>query len=174
MLTVTWAFGPPMDVKVPPDLSFRSRSGRRGICFLCSSHTGRFLVATLPRKSPHRPVIPRRSPSDRRGICFCSENMKDRRNRFLGTLGMTGRGTSVEFLCVFAPLLLSSCSRAPSFDILGSFFPAWLVCLAVAILLTFLARWVLLRLHIAVVLPILVYPSLTFLLAFALWLIFFR
>jgi hypothetical protein len=75
---------------------------------------------------------------------------------------------------VFAPLLLASCSRAPSFDILGSFFPAWLVCLAVSILLTFLARWVLLRLHIAVVVPILVYPSLTFLFAFALWLIFFR
>jgi YtcA family len=75
---------------------------------------------------------------------------------------------------VFVPLLLASCSRAPSFDILGSFFPAWLVCLAVSILLTFLARWLLLRLHIAVVVPILVYPSLTFLFAFALWLIFFR
>jgi hypothetical protein len=73
-----------------------------------------------------------------------------------------------------APLLLASCSRAPAFDILGSFFPAWLVCLAVAILLTFLARWVLLRLHIAVVLPILVYPSLTAMFAFTLWLIFFR
>jgi hypothetical protein len=75
---------------------------------------------------------------------------------------------------LLAPLLLASCSRAPSFDILGSFFPAWLVCLAVAILLTALARWLLLRLHIAVVLPILVYPSLTFLFAFALWLVFFR
>jgi hypothetical protein len=75
---------------------------------------------------------------------------------------------------VFAPLLLASCSRAPSFDILGSFFPAWLVCLAVAILLTALARWLLLRLHIAVVVPVLVYPSLTFLFAFALWLVFFR
>jgi hypothetical protein len=74
----------------------------------------------------------------------------------------------------FAPLLLASCSRAPSFDILGSFFPAWLVCLSVSILLTFLARWLLLHLHIAVVSPILVYPSLTFLFAFALWLIFFR
>ena len=56
---------------------------------------------------------------------------------------------------VLVPLLLASCSRAPSFDILGSFFPAWIVCLAASILLTFLARWVLLRLHIAVVVPIL-------------------
>jgi hypothetical protein len=76
------------------------------------------------------------------------------------------------FVC--APLLLASCGRAPSFDILGSFFPAWLVCLAVSIVLTALARWLLLRLHIAVVVPILVYPSLTFLFAFALWLVFFR
>ena len=76
------------------------------------------------------------------------------------------------WVCV--PWLLASCSRAPSFDILGSFFPAWLVCLAVSIVLTFLARWLLLRLHIAIVVPILVYPSLTALFAFALWLIFFR
>jgi fructose-specific phosphotransferase system IIC component len=74
---------------------------------------------------------------------------------------------------VVAPLL-ASCSRAPSFDILGSYFPAWLICLTVAILLTFLARWLLLRQKIAVVLPILVYPSLTALITFALWLVFFR
>ena len=76
------------------------------------------------------------------------------------------------FVCV--PLLLAGCSRAPSFDILGSFFPAWLVCLAVAIVLTALARRLLLRLQIAIVFPVLVYPSLTALFAFALWLVFFR
>jgi hypothetical protein len=75
---------------------------------------------------------------------------------------------------VLAPLLLASCSRAPSFDILGSFFPAWLVCLAVAILLTVFARWLLLRLHIELALPVLAYPSLAALLTFALWLVLFR
>ena len=75
---------------------------------------------------------------------------------------------------ILAPLLLPSCSRAPSFDILGSFFPAWLVCLALAILLTVLTRWLLLRLHIEVALPLLVYPSLAALLTFALWLVFFH
>jgi hypothetical protein len=73
-----------------------------------------------------------------------------------------------------ASLLLASCGRAPSFDVLGSFFPAWLVCLAAAILLTVLARWLLLRLRIALTPPILIYPSLTALFTFALWLIFFR
>lgn len=75
---------------------------------------------------------------------------------------------------VFTPLFLTSCARAPSFDILGSFFPAWLVCLTVALLLTALARWLLLRLRIVVAFPILVYPSLTALFTFALWLVFFH
>jgi hypothetical protein len=68
---------------------------------------------------------------------------------------------------------LASCSRAPSFDILGSYFPAWLICLALGVLLTFLARWLLLRLRIPLALPVLAYPSLTALFTFALWLIFF-
>ena len=33
-------------------------------------------------------------------------------------------------------LLLTGCSRSPSFDILGSFFPAWLLCLLSALLLS--------------------------------------
>jgi YtcA family len=69
--------------------------------------------------------------------------------------------------------LLAACSRAPTVDILGSFFPAWLICLVVAILLTALVRLVLIRLRLKVAFPILVYPSLAALFTFALWLIFF-
>ncbi len=71
-------------------------------------------------------------------------------------------------------LALSGCSRAPSFDILGSFFPAWLVCLALALLFTVAVRWVLMRVHVVLALPIVTYPSLTALLTFALWLAFFQ
>ena len=71
-------------------------------------------------------------------------------------------------------LVLTSCGRAPSFDILGSFFPAWLACLALGLLLTVIARWLLLRFNIVLALPILTYPSLTALFTFALWLIFFQ
>jgi hypothetical protein len=71
-------------------------------------------------------------------------------------------------------LLVSSCTRAPSFDILGSFFPAWLVCFAAAILLTVVARLVLLRLGITIALPSLTYPCLTASCTFLLWLLFFR
>ena len=70
-------------------------------------------------------------------------------------------------------LLLTSCSRAPSFDIEGSFFPAWLVCLVAGIVLTALAGWLLRRLRIPLGLQTLTYPSLTAFFTFALWLTFF-
>ena len=75
-------------------------------------------------------------------------------------------------LLLVAPLL-SSCSRAPSIEVLGSFFPAWLVCFIVAIVLTALARLALLRLRVKAALPLLVYPSLAALFTFLLWLLFF-
>jgi YtcA family len=76
-------------------------------------------------------------------------------------------------LTLLGTLLLAGCSRAPAVDILGSFFPAWLVCFMIAIVLTAIVRVVLLRLHVQLALPILVYPALTALFTFALWLIWF-
>ena len=70
-------------------------------------------------------------------------------------------------------LLSTGCTRAPSFNIVGSFFPAWLVCLIVAVLLTVITGWSLLRLDVPVAVPALTYPALTASLTFALWLIFF-
>ena len=70
-------------------------------------------------------------------------------------------------------LLLVGCGRAPAFDIIGSFFPAWLVCLAAAIALTALTGWLLRLLQIQIAAPTLTYPSMTALFTFALWLIFF-
>jgi hypothetical protein len=75
---------------------------------------------------------------------------------------------------MLAALYLTGCGRAPSFDVLGSFFPAWLACLALGLVLTAAARWLMLRLHIVIALPVLTYPSLTALLSFALWLGLFR
>ena len=78
---------------------------------------------------------------------------------------------SVLFLTV---MVCTSCSRAPSFDILGSFFPAWLLCLALALVLTVGAHLVLKRVRVVLALPIVTYPSLTASITFALWLMFFR
>jgi fructose-specific phosphotransferase system IIC component len=69
--------------------------------------------------------------------------------------------------------LFAGCARAPSFDIAGSLFPAWLACLAIGLLLTVLARWFLLRWQITIIFPMLVYPSLAALFTFLLWLVFF-
>jgi len=79
-----------------------------------------------------------------------------------------------RFGLLLAVILLTGCSRAPSFDILGSFFPAWLVCLASGLLFTVAARWMFLRVGVVLALPILAYPSLTALFTFALWLTLFR
>ena len=77
-------------------------------------------------------------------------------------------------LALMAALSIESCTRVPTFDVMGSLFPAWLVCLAAAILLTVAIRWLLMRLRIPLVFPAVGYPSLTALLTFALWLGFFR
>ena len=74
----------------------------------------------------------------------------------------------------FLPIpLLVGCSRAPSIDILGSFFPAWLVCFILAIVLTALVQFLIARFHVKVALPILMYLGLATFFTFALWLVFF-
>jgi len=80
------------------------------------------------------------------------------------------------FCAAGAVLFSTGCMRAPSFDILGSFFPIWIFCVAAGIFLTILARQVFTRLKIDSQLGpvLLIYPCLTAFFAFTLWLIFFR
>ena len=74
---------------------------------------------------------------------------------------------------VLPSLPLAGCERAPSFDVVGSSFPAWLFCLVAAVVLTVLARLMFQRFGITLAPPILIYPSLIARFGFALWLIFF-
>jgi NhaP-type Na+/H+ or K+/H+ antiporter len=71
--------------------------------------------------------------------------------------------------------LLSGCQRAPTFSILGSFFPAWLFCIIAGILLAWGAHWLFSRLQIDkhIQPAILVYPCLAAFCAFTLWLVIF-
>ncbi len=73
-------------------------------------------------------------------------------------------------------LLLTGCSIAPSVDVIGSFFPVWMVCLIVAIVLTSVLRIFLLRrqLEPAIEPVALFYPAVVLLLCCLLWLIFYR
>ena len=89
------------------------------------------------------------------------------------TAPRTGRRRRPPLVFFLIAPLLASCSRAPSVDILGSFFPAWLICFVVAIVLTAFVRLALLRLRVNVALAILLYPSLAAFLTFAFWLIFY-
>ncbi len=70
---------------------------------------------------------------------------------------------------------LAGCGRAPSFNILGSFFPAWLICMVVGIFLAAVVNWIVtaLKLDKLISWGVLVYPSLAALFAFTLWLLFF-
>jgi hypothetical protein len=71
------------------------------------------------------------------------------------------------------PLMLIGCVRAPSFDVLGSFFPAGLICFAIGVLFAVICR-ALLQSRVEIAFPVLVYPSLTAIFTFALWFALFR
>ena len=73
-------------------------------------------------------------------------------------------------------LVLTGCERAPAFNVLGSYFPAWLFCFLLGVLLTTGARFLLRRKNLGQALdpPLLMYPCLTAFFTFAVWLIFFR
>ena len=73
-------------------------------------------------------------------------------------------------------LLCAGCGRAPAIDVIGSFFPVWMVCLIISIVLASLLRLFLLRrqLEPAIEPVALFYPAVVLLLSCLLWLIFFR
>lgn len=61
-------------------------------------------------------------------------------------------------------------------DVIGSFFPAWMLCLLLGVALAFLVRYLLLRFRLeSEAGPLaLFYPCVVILLACLLWLVFFR
>jgi YtcA family len=81
-----------------------------------------------------------------------------------------------EVLLLIAAISLTGCERAPSIDVLGSFFPACLLCLILGIVLTTGTRFLLLKIHLEEALspPVAMYASLTALFTFGIWLLFFH
>jgi hypothetical protein len=79
-------------------------------------------------------------------------------------------------LLLLGVLPLAGCQQAPSFNVLGSFFPAWLLCVTLGILLAAGTRFLLLATHLEEALspPIVMYPCLAALFTFGLWLLFFH
>ena len=73
------------------------------------------------------------------------------------------------------PLLVSACSAAPSQDILGSFFPSWMLCGVIGILAAVLLRQALVFAGIDqhVVLPLLTYAAVAGAVTMLIWLVWF-
>jgi hypothetical protein len=96
--------------------------------------------------------------------------MKRKGRRFV-----TASPARIAAIVLIGVLALSGCGRAPSFNILGSFFPAWLFCIAAGILLATGAYWLFARMQLdkQIKPTILVYPCIAAFFAFTLWLIFF-
>lgn len=76
---------------------------------------------------------------------------------------------------VLCCLALTGCDHSPSQDILGSYFPAWMLCALGGILLTLVIRLVVVKSGIDAFVParLLVYSALCVALTFSLWLFWF-
>ena len=66
--------------------------------------------------------------------------------------------------------------RSPTIDILGSYFPAWMICIVSGLTLTLVSRWIILayRLEPYASPAPLIYTSLTIIYTFVTWIIFYQ
>ena len=66
--------------------------------------------------------------------------------------------------------------RSPRIDILGSYFPAWMICIVSGLTLTLISRWIIRACHLepyASPAP-LIYPCLMIIYTFVTWIIFYQ
>ncbi len=91
---------------------------------------------------------------------------------------MSGPRKHLGYLLLVVSLLVPSigCSRAPAFNVLGSYFPGWIACLFLSVIATAVVRAVLNRLRWEQQVPALplFYFSIALLIACAIWLIAFE
>ena len=73
-------------------------------------------------------------------------------------------------------LLLVGCAHSPTLDVLGSYFPAWMVCIVLGLALTVVTRQLLIgfKLNAHLRLAGLVYVCLTVLWTLVVWLVWFK
>jgi YtcA family len=83
-------------------------------------------------------------------------------------------GLGVVVLCLLA--LRISSHLSPTVDILGSYFPAWMVCILSGLALTFISQWIIqvLNLKPYVGPAPLVYSCLMIIFTFATWILFYQ
>ena len=90
---------------------------------------------------------------------------------------MRGSGIRLRARLMSAGILIGvvGCGVSPSVNVLGSFFPAWLISIVVGVILTVVVRQVLVAIDVAADVgpAALVYPCLVGLLTLATWLVVF-
>jgi YtcA family len=89
-------------------------------------------------------------------------------------LKFAGVALAVVVLCLIAVRISSH--HSPTVDILGSYFPAWMVCILSGLTLTFIAHWIVLGWNLKpYVGPApLIYSCLMIIFTFATWILFYQ
>ena len=79
-------------------------------------------------------------------------------------------------LTILPALLLAGCAHSPTLDVLGSYFPAWIVCILIGLVLTVITRQLLIgfKLNVHLRFAGLVYLCMTVLWTLAAWLLCFK
>ena len=85
-------------------------------------------------------------------------------------------GAAVALLVIFFVALQMSSHHSPTVDILGSYFPAWMVCIISGLTLTLIAHWIVQMCHLKPYLgpAPLIYSSLAIIFTFATWILFYQ
>jgi hypothetical protein len=82
----------------------------------------------------------------------------------------------LTFIVALLSTALAGCRRSPTFNILGSFFPSWLICLFAGIVLAAISNRIFARFSLdkEILWPVVFYPCIALFSACGLWLIFFN
>jgi hypothetical protein len=89
-------------------------------------------------------------------------------------LKLAALGLAVVVLCLVA--VCFSSHHSPTIDVLGSYFPAWMVCISSGLALTFIAHWIVqlgnLKPYVGPA-PV-IYSALMIVFTFATWILFYQ
>jgi hypothetical protein len=85
------------------------------------------------------------------------------------------RRASLSLKPVVIVMAVSGCSHAPTMDLLGSYFPAWMLCAALGVVTAVMIRQLLAAAGIAeyVIAPLLTYAGLAVFVTLLIWLLWF-
>ena len=80
-----------------------------------------------------------------------------------------------HLLCAFVVPLLSGCAGPPAVNVVGSYFPAWMLCtlIGIAAAVCFRRSLVLVRLEDRLILPLITHAAVALAVTLAIWLLWF-